>query len=88
MSLTGSSASITDANALILGTTSLGGGSLTVNTSGAITQTGAIGAGAASFNAGSNPITLTNTSNDFTGVVSLTGTNVSITDANTLTLVR
>jgi trimeric autotransporter adhesin len=81
---------ITDANAIVLGTSPVGSGTLTVNASGAITQTGAItqaaAAGAASFNAGANPITLTNAANDFTGVVNLTGTNVSITDANTLTL--
>jgi len=81
---------ISDQNAINLGASTLGTGSIAANASGAITQTGALtqaaGAGGASFNAGSNPITLTNASNDFTGAVSLTGTDVSITDANTLTL--
>ena len=86
LSLTGSSAAITDANALVLGSVSLGGGSLTVNTSGAITQSGPITAGAESFSAGANPITLTNAGNDFTGAVSLTGGAVSLTDANALDL--
>jgi len=69
---------VTDANAIVLGTSSVGTGTLTVTATGAntITQTGAItqvaAAGAASFTTGAGPITLTNAANNFTGAVSLT----------------
>ena len=85
---------ITDANALILGTSSVGSGTLTVVATGAnsITQTGTItqaaGAGATSFTTGAGVITL-NLLNNFTGAVSLnnTGANaVVITDTNALIL--
>ena len=86
---------MTDANAIILGASSVGSGTLTVTATGAnaITQTGAIvqaaGAGGASFTTGGAAITLANAGNDFTGSVSLTNTganNVSVRDANALTL--
>ncbi len=86
---------VTDANAIILGTSNVGTGTLTVNATGAnaITQTGAIvqaaAAGAASFTTGGAAITLANAGNDFTGPVSLTNTGanaVSVRDANALTL--
>jgi len=89
-----SAVAITDANALVLGTSSVGSGTLTVIATGAsnITQTGAItqaaGAGATSFTTGAGLITLTQ-ANDFTGVVTLnnSGANdVAITDANALIL--
>ena len=86
VTLTGSSAAVTDATALNLGSTALGSGSLAVNAGGAITQTGAITAGAGSFNAGSNAITLTNAANEFTGAVSLTGSSAAVTDATALNL--
>ncbi|HJW06185.1 MAG TPA: filamentous hemagglutinin N-terminal domain-containing protein, partial [Rhodanobacter sp.] len=74
-------------NALQLGTSSLGSGTLTV-TAGSITQNGAItqasAAGAASFNA-SNAITLNNAGNSFTGAVGLTGSNLSLVN-NTATV--
>ncbi|MGH6649470.1 beta strand repeat-containing protein, partial [Aquabacterium sp.] len=82
---------VTDANALVLGTSSVGTGTLTVNAVG-ITQTGALtqagGAGAATFNGGAGVITLTQ-ANDFTGAVSLNNSganNVQITDSNALAL--
>ncbi|MGH8619553.1 MAG: filamentous hemagglutinin N-terminal domain-containing protein, partial [Burkholderiales bacterium] len=82
---------VTDANALVLGTSSVGTGTLTVNAVG-ITQTGALtqagGAGAATFNGGAGVITLTQ-ANDFTGAVSLNNSganNVAVTDANALVL--
>ncbi len=80
---------VTDTNAIVLGTSGVGMGTLTVNAVG-ITQTGAItqaaGSGAATFNAGAGAITLTNAGNDFTGAVSLTGGTTQVTDANALTL--
>jgi hypothetical protein len=82
---------VTDVNAIILGTSSVGTGTLTVNAVG-ITQTGAItqtaSAGSATFNSGAGVITLTQL-NEFTGAVSLanTGNNaISITDKNSLIL--
>ena len=75
---------------LIVTGISQSGGDLTLNANGAITQTGAITvAGASSFNAGANPITLTNAGNDFTGAVSLNNSganNVALTDANAIVL--
>jgi hypothetical protein len=80
---------ITDSNAIVLGGSSLGTGTLTVTAGGTITQTGPIvqaaGAGQATFvTAGGSAITLTNSSNDFTGPVDLdSGTAaIAITDAN------
>ncbi|MBI2753524.1 MAG: filamentous hemagglutinin N-terminal domain-containing protein [Betaproteobacteria bacterium] len=92
VSLTNSGANnvaITDLNAIVLGTSSVGSGTLAVTAAGAITQSGAIVAGTASFNAGANEITLTNAGNDFTGAVSLNNSganNVAITDANAIIL--
>ena len=80
---------ITDANAIDFDASTLGSGSFTVTAVG-ITQSGAItqasSAGAATFNAGTGVVTLTQ-SNDFTGSVSLnnSGTNnVAITDLNAI----
>jgi filamentous hemagglutinin family protein len=97
VSLTNSGANdvaITDANALVLGTSSVGSGALTVTATGAnnITQTGALvqaaGAGTASFSTGAGAVTLTNAGNDFTGAVAVTnnGGNVAVTDSNALVL--
>jgi hypothetical protein len=61
---------------------------LSINSGGTISQNGLITVvGLATFNAGANPITLTNPSNNFTGAVSLTNTganNVAIRDVNTI----
>ncbi|MBI4971066.1 MAG: filamentous hemagglutinin N-terminal domain-containing protein, partial [Candidatus Omnitrophica bacterium] len=85
--------SVTDANAIVLGTMTVGTSTLTVNATGAITQTGIItqaaAAGAVTFNAGANPITLTDASNNFIGAVSLnnSGANdVAIRDVNAIVL--
>ncbi|MEI6107163.1 MAG: filamentous hemagglutinin N-terminal domain-containing protein, partial [Opitutae bacterium] len=82
---------VTDTNAIVLGTSGVGTGTLAVTGVG-ITQTGAItqaaSAGAATFNGGAGVITLTQ-SNDFTGAVSLnnSGANdVAVTDTNALAL--
>jgi filamentous hemagglutinin family protein len=84
---------VTDSNGIVLETSLLGSGTLTVNASGAITQTGPItqtaGAGAAKFNAGANPIVLTDPGNDFTGPVSLSNSGpnqVAVSDVNGLSL--
>ena len=93
---------VTDINAITLGTSLVGTGTLTVNagtpiaplidnnsikqSGGGITQ--AASAGTATFNAGAGAITLTQ-ANNFTGAVSLnnTGNNaVAVTDANAIIL--
>lgn len=64
-------------------------GDLSITSSGAITQSGALSVvGNSSFSAGAYGITLNNASNDFNGTVSLTNTganNILINDQNTLT---
>ena len=67
------------------------GGKLTIQSNGAITQTGVIltGTGLVSIDAGAGAVTLTRANNNFRGAVSLanTGANsVSLTDKNSLTL--
>lgn len=89
--VSGNNASITDANALVLGNTdgtSTVSGNLTANAGGAITQAGALAVtGTTSLTAGTNDITLTNTSNSFTGAVSVvSAANVNIKSATNLTL--
>ena len=82
---------VRDANAIVLGASSVGSGTLGVTAVG-ITQTGAItqaaAAGAATFTGGAGMITLTQ-ANDFTGAVSLSNSganNVSVTDTNAIVL--
>ncbi len=75
-------------NALKLGASSVGSGTLTVSGTG-ITQSGAVkqaaGAGATTFNAGSNDaLTLANANNAITGSVTATGAGVSITTTGNL----
>ncbi len=90
----GNAVSLTNNIATLLGTSSVGTGTLAVTSNGAITQTGsgivqAGTAGTATFTAGANAITLTNTGNDFTGAVAFSnsGTNtVAVTDSNALIL--
>ncbi|MGC1388227.1 MAG: filamentous hemagglutinin N-terminal domain-containing protein, partial [Steroidobacteraceae bacterium] len=79
--------SLTNAAPTVLGTSSVGTGTLTVTSSGPITQTGTItqaaAAGIATFNAGANAISLTQ-NNDLTGTVVLTNSganNVALTNA-------
>jgi hypothetical protein len=72
------------------GTTTFGttnvGTDLSVTSSGGVSQTGPLDVnGTTSIQAGANPITLTDSGNDFTGSVSLTGGAVEITDQNALT---
>ena len=78
-------AQLTDSTDTILAASTLGG-NLTVTSSGAITQTGALSVtGTSSFTVSSaNAMTLTNTSNSFTGAVTLSsGTGaVQLTDSS------
>ena len=75
---------------MILGASSVGSGTLTVNSTGAITQTGPIvqapNGAIVSFNASSSSITLPNAGNDFTGAVLLKGSAIEIFDKNQLTV--
>ncbi len=72
--------SLTNATATVLAASGVGSGTLTVTSTGAITQTGAVtqaaGAGTATFSAGANPISLTQ-SNGFTGSVVLTNSGAN-----------
>ena len=89
----GSTVSITEGDAMSIAA-SEATGALSLTATGAITQTGRIDADNTTSlinTSGTNDnITLTNTSNDFTGAVSVTATDstsdVSITDANALNL--
>ena len=86
---------VTDANAIIFGTSLVGTGTLTVNAVG-ITQESdtriiqqSSPAGLVTLNAGAGEIGLTGSFNDFTGNVILSNSgayNVAVTDANSLTL--
>ncbi len=78
---------LTDANALVLGTSAVTG-TLAVNTGGAITQTGAvIVTGVTTLAAGTgNDIELTNTGNNFATVGVSSGKDVALTDLNGIIL--
>ncbi|MEK6707550.1 MAG: filamentous hemagglutinin N-terminal domain-containing protein, partial [Pseudomonadota bacterium] len=79
---------VRDANAIVLGASSVGSGTLAVTAAGAITQAGPIiqaaGAGGVSLTAGAaNNITLSDAGNDFAGAVRIvSGNNVTLNDAN------
>ncbi len=82
----GNNVALIDANALNLAASTVGG-NLNVTTSGALTQSGAVTVAAATtLAAGANDITLTNGGNNFNSVGVTSGNNVSLTDANALTL--
>ena len=83
---------ITDVNAIVFDTSTIGSGALTVNAVG-ITQIGPItqeaAAGAATFNSGTGAIVLTDAANDFTGPVSLNtagSADASVVDSNAIDL--
>ena len=83
---------LVNSDALVLGTSTVGSGTLNITADG-ITQSGAIiqanNAGAATFNAGNNALTLNNAGNTFTGGVSLTNSgnnNVTLVNNGALTL--
>ncbi|MFA4854449.1 MAG: hypothetical protein WC616_03765 [Candidatus Omnitrophota bacterium] len=83
----GNNVSLRDANALILGASTVSG-TLDVTTNGAITQSGVLAVtGTATLAAGStNNITLNTAGNNFSTVVITSGNNVSLRDANALIL--
>ncbi|MFN0185359.1 MAG: beta strand repeat-containing protein [Aquabacterium sp.] len=84
VSATGGAIAITDANGLVLGTTSAT--SLAVNVAAALTQSGALTvSGATTIGAGVANVTLTDKSNDFSSI-SVTGGAVALRDANALVL--
>ncbi|WP_341909105.1 YDG domain-containing protein [Polaromonas sp. YR568] len=78
---------ITDANALVLGTSTVSG-TLDVNTAGAITQSGAVVAtGATTLAAGTgNNITLSTATNNFSSIAITSGNNVTLRDSNAVVL--
>ncbi len=80
---------INDTNDLVLGTSNVGIGTLSVTADDNITQAGAVTqgpiAGDATFVAGAGAVTLDNAANDFTGDVLVTaGTDATVVDANDL----
>ncbi|WAS05405.1 hypothetical protein LQF76_00505 [Gloeomargaritales cyanobacterium VI4D9] len=83
--LTAKNATITDSNALVLGTSNLTN-NLTITTTGDLTQTGAVTAGGTTtINTNGNDVTLNNAGNDF-NLINLTAKNAKITDTNGLTI--
>ncbi|NDE17562.1 S-layer family protein [bacterium] len=70
------------------GTIAINGGSMTTSGAGGQTYTGAVAAGAVTFDAGSSGnIDLSNAANDFTGVVTIANANgVTLQDANALAI--
>ena len=87
--ISGNNVSLRDTDALLLGASaSTIGGNLTLQTGGALTQTGnLLVTGTTSITAGANDVTLNNTSNDFGGAVTVvSGKNVTLIDADTMTL--
>lgn len=88
VALTASTASINDANALQLSAVNVSG-ALSLTTGGAVTQFAGSAvnvAGTTTVDAGANPITLIEASNNFGSVVSLRGGVTQITDINALIL--
>ena len=81
-------ANSTGAGPLNLGQGTVGGNLIANNASNAITQTGALTvAGTANINAVIGNITLNNANNDFQNTVTLTGSNIALTDKNALTAI-
>ncbi|HQN64845.1 MAG TPA: filamentous hemagglutinin N-terminal domain-containing protein [Methylophilus sp.] len=79
--------SLRDANAIVLGTSNISG-TFGLQTAGAITQTGAATVGGTTtLNAGAaNDITLNNAFNNFNAVAITSGRDVTLVDANALTM--
>ncbi|MFO0775093.1 MAG: filamentous hemagglutinin N-terminal domain-containing protein [Nitrospiraceae bacterium] len=76
-----------NAAVLLPAVTLTSGGALTVTAGGTITQSGALVVpGATTVASGSNDITLTNASNNFSSVAVTSGNNVSLRDSNPLVL--
>ncbi|MEI2635464.1 MAG: YDG domain-containing protein [Methylotenera sp.] len=87
LAITAGSASIRDANTIELGATNVTG-NYSLRTAGAITQNAGITVGGtATLNAGAgNNITLNNASNNFNAVAVTSGRDVSLVDANAMTI--
>jgi filamentous hemagglutinin family protein len=87
LSLTAGSANIRDANAIALGSSNVLG-NLSLQTAGAITQTGALTVGGiTTLNASTaGDITLNNINNNFNAVAVSSGRDVQLSDANALTI--
>jgi trimeric autotransporter adhesin len=83
----GQGVTLRDVGALILGTSTVSG-ALNVTTGGALTQSGAVAVtgGTTTLVAGSNDITLNNSSNDFSTVSLTSGGDITLVDTNALTL--
>ncbi|HXX76190.1 MAG TPA: hypothetical protein VEI50_13760, partial [Nitrospiraceae bacterium] len=82
----GHNVALTDSTALNLAASTVSG-NLNVITNGALTQSGAITvAGVTTLATGANDITLSNGGNNFSSVGITSGNNVTLTDANALTL--
>jgi len=89
--VSGNDVSLRDTNALVMGNAngaSTVSGNLTVQSGGAITQGGAYSVtGTTGITAGANDVTLTNTSNDFGGAVTVVSAkNLSLIDSNAMSL--
>ena len=84
LTLQGATATIVDAGALSIGPSTIqlnnARGALTLTAGGAVTQTGAILAGATSITAGANTIALTNAGNRLGTITTVSGTNVAYTE--------
>jgi trimeric autotransporter adhesin len=84
--ISGNNVALTDANSLVFGASTVSG-ALNVTTNGALTQSGALNvAGTTTLAAGVNDITLNIAGNNFSTVGITSGNNVTLTDANALTL--
>ena len=84
--ISGNNVTLNDVNDLTLGP-SIIAGTLNVTTAGAVTQIGALAVtGATMLDAGVNDIILTNGGNDFSTVGVTSGNNVTLIDANALTI--
>ncbi|MBX3604130.1 MAG: filamentous hemagglutinin N-terminal domain-containing protein [Piscinibacter sp.] len=79
-----------DANALTLGTLTLGSGTLSLTSTGDLTQTGALtqapGGQAVTIAAGGGNVVLDQAGNDFRGAVDVSGASIALRDADDLTL--
>ncbi|MCC4619241.1 hypothetical protein LL965_03800 [Xanthomonas cassavae CFBP 4642] len=79
--------SATSTGALTLGNGTVGGALTAISHGGVINQTGTLNVtGNGTINAGSGAIALGNNSNDFTGGLSLTGTDINVHDRNNLSV--
>jgi len=87
LAITAGSANIRDVNAIVLGATNVTG-AYGLQTAGAITQSAAVTVGGATTLAAgvTNDITLNNAGNNFNSVVISNGRDVSLVDANALTI--